>query len=657
MTDPQPAAVPTAFAGAIHRYHELSERHSRSARTYSVAITLLIAFGLFVVIALPYILSQADKLFRSARNADAVELRITDIEARIDEAIRQTPPYLTLPTFSLTPENEPLYYPGLKPLWPAVRSPNGFWVVAGDEGYLLVSDDDGETWTRQTTYSTAALWPPVFADRTTGVITGSNGTVLTSEDGGQTWSPESLSLTGDLNPPVFSPAGIGIITGDNGHLLVNTATQGGWQAAPDPTPMAMLHPPVFNSAGTGLIAGSEGTLLRSDDGGRRWQVIPLTLTSHLRHLAYDDGRWLVAGDDGALLVFSNETSGWRTVVTATDNALNRPTVTRGGTALVSGENGTLLVSDNDWRQWRPVLLGITSDLHPVTETADGLLIVSGDDGTLLTSNDGGQRWNDQSLGIDTDLNPPVFFDALGLISGDEGVLLLSNNGGRSWLPINTGIPSDFAQPVRSPEGTLFVAGDDGTLLMSTDSGMNWTDLQTGIPTDLNPPVFHDDSVATLSSYGGLYRLMDVTDLLDEDRLTPLLAALSLSTQRTTAETLAQLEEQKALLEDYKTTLVEFDKSDLNDQLEKSLVRVSALAVIMFLVQVLITNYRYSVKLANFYLARAQGLTVISDLGQERLSADDISTLLGTFTPATEFGKQVETPIDKIMALAEKMKKV
>lgn len=659
MTDSQPSN-PAVFADAIQRYHALSEQHAHSARSYSISITVLIAFGLFVVISLPYVLSQADKLFRSEHTVAAVERQITDIESRIEEAVRQTPSFLTQQVFSLTPENEPLYYPGLKPLWPAVSSPEGIWVVSGDDGHLLTSDDAGQTWLEQATYTTAALWPPVFADRKTGVITGDQGTLLNSTDGGRTWSKDPLSLSGalngTLNAPVFSSEGVGIITSDEGYLLVKASSQGSWNILRR-FPGVELHQPEFSPNGTGLIAGGQGTLLVSTDHGKTWTQQATTTEQHLRHITHANGRWLITGDLGALLISDDNAQTWRTAVTATDKALNPAIITKNNRAVVSGEDGTLLVSDPDWQKWTPVDHQVNSDLHAVMETAQGLLIASGDDGALLTSEDDGEQWINQSLTVETDLNRPVMFSSLGLISGDEGVLLLSNNGGKSWRPINTATPADLALPVQSPEGTLFIAGDDGTLLTSDANGLQWTNLRTGIPTDLNPPVFHDDSLATLSSYGGLYQLIDVTDLKDEDRLVALMKALEKSTQRTTAETLAQLEEQKILLEDYKTTLVEFDKSGLNDQLEKSLVRVSALAVIMFLVQVLITNYRYSVKLSNFYLARAQGLSVVADIGMEKLSAEDIGSLLGSFTPSTEFGKQVETPIDKVMALAEKMKKV
>ncbi len=204
---------------------------------------------------------------------------------------------------------------------------------------------------------------------------------------------------------------------------------------------------------------------------------------------------------------------------------------------------------------------------------------------------------------------------------------------------------------------MFITGDDGSLLISENEGMSWLTQNTGIRTDLQPAVFVEDGSALVSSFGGIYLLREIRQIRDEDTIPALINALAASTRSVEAEALAQLQEQKNLLEDFKSALVEFDKSDLNDQVEKSLIRVSALAVIMFLVQVLITNYRYSLKLANFYLARAQALEVIADLGPERLSADDLSTVATIFTPTTEFGKQVDTPIDKVLAIAERIKKL
>ncbi|EAR08392.1 WD40/YVTN/BNR-like repeat-containing protein [Reinekea blandensis] len=648
------AAEETPFKDTINYYRELSATHAKTARGYSLSITVLIGLGLFVVIALPYVLSMADKLFRGAQSTEAVELRISDIEQQIDEALLAMPPFLASSVFSQANRQEPLYYPGLKPLWPAVKSPDGHWIVTGDEGQVLIGDSSGQNWEEQTTLITDALWPPLFLNNTEGIITGSQGALLVSNDAGATWNPIDLSLATDLNRPSQSSTGVIVITGQDGTLLVRTAANASWRQVNNLATVP-LQPAVFNSQGIGVIVGKSGTLLLSDNGGESWRKLTLNTGNDLHWATFDDRRWLVAGDDGTLLM-SLDGRDWQQVITATDHTLNRPIITQSGRAIVAAEDGLLLVSDPDWQQWQPIQTSAIADLHPPVETEQGLLIVTGDNGALLTSSNEGQQWIDQSLSVSVDLAPPVFFGTTGLISGDEGALLLSTNNGRSWVPVNTRTPADLKPAVQSPDNDLFVPGDDGTLLMSRDQGLTWQNLQTGIPTDLQPPVFHDDSLATLSSFGGLYQLTDITDLLDEDQLPALVEQLKNSTQPTTANTLAQLEEQKRLLEAYKATLIEFDTSDLNDQLEKSLVRISALAVIMFLVQVLITNYRYSIKLSDYYLARAQGLSVVKELGAERLNADDITSLLNAFTPATEFGKQVATPVDKVMAMAEKFRR-
>lgn len=641
------------FAEPIRQYHELSKSHARTARSYSISIALLIALGLFIVIALPYVLSMADKLFRSAQSADTVEASISDVELRIEQTLLDVPPFLTLPAHTQNANDNPLFYPGLQPLWPATETPAGHWVVSGDNGQLLVSDTRGQNWQTQSTFAMGTLWPPVFTDETHGVITGTQGALLTSDNGGETWSPAEAPLALYLNPPVVSPDGVTVISGARGTLIIRETPQSPWRKL-NISVQSDLGMAVFDRNQTGLIPGDAGTLLLSENGGLSWQVLALPVIDNLHSADNFEQRWLVTGDNGALL-WSLDGREWQRVITATDHRLSRPVFTQTGRVVTMAKDGLLIISDASWRQWQPLQLPVMADLHPPVETEQGLLVITGENGALLTSTNG-EQWIDQSLAVNVDLNAPVFFGNIGLISGDEGALMLSTNGGRSWIPVYTNTPSDLKSAVQSPEGDLFIAGDDGTLLLSRDMGRTWHNLLTGIPTDLQPPVFQDDSLATLSSYGGLYQLADVSDLLDEDRLPRLVEQLQNSTQPTIANTLAQLEEQKELLEDYKTTLIEYDKSELNDQLEKSLVRISALAVIMFLVQILITNYRYSIKLSDYYLARAQGLAVVKELGPDRLSADDISSLLAVFTPATEFGKQIDTPIDKVMALAEKFKR-
>ncbi|WP_196157834.1 hypothetical protein [Reinekea sp. G2M2-21] len=148
----------------------------------------LTAVGLFIVIALPYLLSLANKLFRSSHSVDVVEDKITSVEDRIDKTITTIPDILAFPVFTELGSKEEIYYPGLRPLWSAIFSDKDISVVTGHKGLMLVSKDNGEHWQKITTRVNSALWPPVFSREKNGVMSDELGVIFTSNDGGLNWT-------------------------------------------------------------------------------------------------------------------------------------------------------------------------------------------------------------------------------------------------------------------------------------------------------------------------------------------------------------------------------------------------------------------------------------------------------------------------------------
>jgi hypothetical protein len=80
--------------------------------------------------------------------------------------------------------------------------------------------------------------------------------------------------------------------------------------------------------------------------------------------------------------------------------------------------------------------------------------------------------------------------------------------------------------------------------------------------------------------------------------------------------------------------------------QTSITRFGVLAVIGFFVSVLVSLYRYNIRLAAFYLARAD-LFKIKD---SDMTASDFNVLAGALTPQLEFGKSSASPTAEIINL-------
>jgi predicted esterase/photosystem II stability/assembly factor-like uncharacterized protein len=77
--------------------------------------------------------------------------------------------------------------------WNGVAALSGgtFWVV-GDNGSIIMSIDDGQTWTAQISHTTENLYAVHFFDANHGAAVGRRGTVVVTSDGGSSWTPRPL---------------------------------------------------------------------------------------------------------------------------------------------------------------------------------------------------------------------------------------------------------------------------------------------------------------------------------------------------------------------------------------------------------------------------------------------------------------------------------
>ncbi len=92
------------------------------------------------------------------------------------------------------------------------------WIV-GDKGVILATVDNGNSWVKQESGTTAALYNVDFRDSKDGFVVGAAGTVLRTEDGGKTWASISTWITKTLFRVNFVDDKTGWIVGSEGMIL------------------------------------------------------------------------------------------------------------------------------------------------------------------------------------------------------------------------------------------------------------------------------------------------------------------------------------------------------------------------------------------------------------------------------------------------------
>ncbi|HVV85247.1 MAG TPA: YCF48-related protein [Kofleriaceae bacterium] len=149
-----------------------------------------------------------------------------------------------------------------------VTSSGPVWVV-GDGGVLLVSTDEGQTWSRHDPQpgDTTDLNAIIFTHPAHGVIAGDAGTILTSDDSGGTWTRQTIGTTNDVYDLAHDGETVWAVDGSN---VVQRSDDGGVTWLPQPTGVdgGSFTSVTFADQTHGWIAGDIPA-----DGGDRHSVI------------------------------------------------------------------------------------------------------------------------------------------------------------------------------------------------------------------------------------------------------------------------------------------------------------------------------------------------------------------------------------------------
>ncbi len=180
-------------------------------------------------------------------------------------------------------------------------------VVVGDQGVILLSDDQGQTWRQVTTPVSVLLTAVYFVDAKLGWAVGHDGVVLHTQDAGETWQ---LQLDGhqlnqiqvDQYQALVDGAGDPIdneILLEDRELMLDDAT-----VAAEEGPTQPFLDVMFFDDQHGLIVGAYGLVVKTEDAGKTWhmlsQRVPNPDRFHLNALAYQEGALFIAAEAGGL---------------------------------------------------------------------------------------------------------------------------------------------------------------------------------------------------------------------------------------------------------------------------------------------------------------------------------------------------------------------
>jgi hypothetical protein len=288
----------------------------------------------------------------------------------------------------------------------------------------------------------------------------------------------------------------------------------------------------------------------------------------------------------------------------------------------------------------------------------------GVDGTILVTGDGGATWAAQASGTDGSLHGVAFADAQrGWTVGDRGTILATGDGGTTWTAQASGTDADLSGVAFFDARRGWAVGFGSPILATGDGGATWA--ASGTEALLRHVAFADEQHGWAVGDGGIVLRIEapVTNALAAAETPDALVEAIDAPQREfpglgdardrAAELAATIREASGVSEALRSLQPSPDAGDAAtwldaDRVENWAKRVGVILLLMFLVAIFSSLYRYSLRMAAFYDGRADAL-ILDWLEQSSLSLAELAAIFGP--EGIDFAK-ARSPADHVVDLAK-----
>jgi photosystem II stability/assembly factor-like uncharacterized protein len=323
-----------------------------------------------------------------------------------------------------------------------VTKANGRLVAVGERGHILVSKDNGESWTQSDVPVSVTLTAVSFPSSQKGWVVGHDGVVLHSEDCGESWKKQLDGWKINELMLVQLKQIIKIKTEEleNAEQAVDEEKAEALKQkleelnfflndanlAVEEGPTRPLMDVWFKNDREGLVIGSFGMILKTTDGGDSWEPI-------LDRIDNSDG-------------------------------LHYYAITRSGDDLfIAGEAGMLFISNDFGQNWKRLNSPYEGSFFGIIGSPDGGLVTAfGLRGRIFCSHDRGENWLPAENGNSASLSGGIFLsDGSFLVAGIDGFLMWSIDKGKTFMRLPTEF-SGIISLTETSDGKLVLVGMRGT---------------------------------------------------------------------------------------------------------------------------------------------------------------------------------------------------
>ncbi|ANB73014.1 hypothetical protein AYM40_12050 [Paraburkholderia phytofirmans OLGA172] len=300
-------------------------------------------------------------------------------------------------------------------------------VAVGEHGIILLSDDNGKTWTQASVPVSLTLTNVRFVDATNGWAVGHGGVVLHTVDGGKNWIKQldGVQAAALVHEAAAAAAGEG---GEDARRALAAADQ---LVADGPDkPFLDVY---FADERRGLIVGAYGLAFATEDGGKHWRSISERIPNpqglHLYSINVSGNELFIAGEQGSLF---RATGGWESftrIATPYAGTYFGSLVANNNAIVVFGLRGNIYRSGDAGQTWQKIDGGNTTTLTAGLRLPDGRLLLVNQAGQLLQSHDAGSSFRQLTLRSASALS--------GITQAADGSLVLSGVRGVTSVTLAT----------------------------------------------------------------------------------------------------------------------------------------------------------------------------------------------------------------------------
>jgi len=292
---------------------------------------------------------------------------------------------------------------------------DGRIVAVGERGFILYSDDEGETWTQAEVPVSVTLTAVTFPTPQKGWAVGHEGTVLHSADGGASWVVQLDAVAVARQEVSYAEATVQAKTEEleqteDEDLLMDLEFEleeaqfaledaaAAVEAGGTTNPFMDVW---FADETNGIVVGAYGLIFRTGDGGQSWQIWSEELDNsdkyHYYGLAALDAQTLFLGGEAGMLFRSLDGGlSWERLDSPYEGSFFGVMALRndqGAHVLAFGLRGNIFRSDDLGDSWQEVPAQSEATLMGGAILHNGHLMLVGRSGAVLTSEDGGQVFN------------------------------------------------------------------------------------------------------------------------------------------------------------------------------------------------------------------------------------------------------------------------